>query len=102
MSTTARDWGVTATQEITRCIDSFTAAQTADLSQAGVLQSCWAAYQAAAAAVGALVESQLRDGTNLPTIAGLLGFPTPSDAEEILAPLRAAADARLHARLPLA
>jgi hypothetical protein len=102
MSTTGRDWGVTAAQEIDRCLDRFTAARTEDLTQIGVLQQCWHAYQAAAAVVGALVESQLRDGVDLSVIADVLGFAGVADAEQGLAPLRAAADARLHARLPLA
>ena len=102
MSTTGRDWSVTAAQEIDRCFDHFTAARTDDLTQLGVLQQSWLAYQAAAAAVGALIVSQLRDGVDLSVIAGVLGLATVGEAEQCLAPLRAAADARLHARLPMA
>jgi hypothetical protein len=99
MSTTGRDWGVTASQEITRCIETFATARQADLTPIEVLRTCWVAYQAARAAVGALVESQLREGADLPAIARQLGFDDVAQAQRALAPLRAEADARLHLRL---
>ena len=102
MSTTGRDWGVTATQEIDRCIQGFTAARTADLNRVEVLSACWDAYQAAGAAVGALVESELREGANLIAIADRLGFADVAELERALAPLRLIAQARLHDRLPFA
>jgi hypothetical protein len=100
MHTTAQDWAVTAAQEIDRCIENFTLARTAELEQMDdVLRSCWVAYQAAAAAMGALIESELRTGRDLAGVTRLLGFLTPDQADRALTPLRAAAAARLDARL---
>ena len=100
MSTTAGDWGVTATQQIERCVERFTAARTAELTPAGVLAACYDAYRAAAAAVGAMVEARLRDGVELTELAGQLGLAGPDEAEAALAPLRVAAAERLRERLP--
>jgi hypothetical protein len=99
MSATGRDWGVTANQEIDRCVDTFEYARVADLTQLEVLRTCWTARQAADAAVGAMAESLLHDGVEMATIAAVLGFASTVDATNALAPLRAAADVRLHRRL---
>jgi hypothetical protein len=99
VSTTPQDWRVTADIEVGRCIDLFTAARTDRLNRLEVLQRCWSAYQAAAAAVGAAVESELRAGVDMATMADLLGFADAGAAEAGLAEVRRAADERLHDRL---
>jgi hypothetical protein len=80
MSTTAGDWGVTATQQIERCVERFAAARTAELTPAGVLAACY--------------------GVELAELARELGLAGPDQAEAALAPLRAAASERLRERLP--
>jgi hypothetical protein len=97
---TPQDWRVTANLEIDRCLDAMSAARTADLTMNEVVEACGRAYEAAAAAVGALVEASLLDGVEPRVLAGLLGFPPDDDPRHRLAIVREVATERLRARLP--
>jgi hypothetical protein len=99
MGITPQDWRVTANLEIDRCLDAMTAARTADLTMAEVVQACWRAYEAAAAAVGALIEAELAAGAPPSAIGDRLGLPT-SDPSRALNFAREAARKRLRHRLP--
>jgi hypothetical protein len=99
MGITPQDWRVTANLEIDRCLDAITAARTADLTMAEVVQACWRAYEGAAAAVGALVEAELAAGVEPSAVGDLLGLPTRDPSRALHFP-REAARERLRERLP--
>lgn len=97
---TPQDWRVTANLEIDRCLAAMGEARTADITMNEVVQACGLAYEAAAAAVGALVEAALLDGEELRDLSGLLGFPPDDDPHRRFEIVREVAAERLRARLP--
>jgi hypothetical protein len=97
---TPQDWRVTANLEIDRCLAAMGDARTADITMNEVVQACGLAYEAAAAAVGALVEAALLDGEDPRVLRGLLGFPPDDDPHRRLEIVREVAAERLRVRLP--
>ena len=107
MATTPQDWRVTAYQEAQRAITAYQRAHDDPAgpdapipSAADSLASYWAAQAAAAAAVGALVEAELRAGMGWVAVADALGFEDEADARAALDPYRSAGARRLRERLP--
>ena len=108
MATTPQDWRVTAYQEAQRAISAYRRAHdepaagpdTPIPSAADSLASYWAAQAAAAAAVGALLEAELRAGMSWADVAAALGFADETAARAALAAYRSAGARRLRERLP--
>jgi hypothetical protein len=98
MGITPQDWWVTANLEVDRGLEAMTAARTADLTMAEVVQTCWRAYETAAVA-GALIEAELAAGVQPSALRDLLRLPT-NDPSRALTFAREAARERLRHRLP--
>lgn len=100
MATTSRDWRVTASREADRSAREFTAAHTEELEPLEVLARYLVAYDAAGAALGAMIEAELRAGATWPEVATALGFPDEASARQILGRALEHGARRLHERLP--
>lgn len=110
MPPSPQDWRLTAYQEARRAIAAFNAANDEPpapldapaLTRAEILRLYRDATRAAEAAVGALVEAELRDGVSWAELAHTLGFPDEWSARATLARYREAGGHRLRDRLPQA
>jgi hypothetical protein len=100
MASTSGDWGITAALEAQRVLAELDAAHHKELEPAGTLSRYWKAYVAMQAAVGALVESELRAGMSWEAIASAVGARDETHARRTLAPLMAIGEQRLRERLP--
>ncbi|HEU0102691.1 MAG TPA: carboxymuconolactone decarboxylase family protein, partial [Mycobacteriales bacterium] len=102
MPVTAQDWRVTAQQEVTRSLAHVERATDAgDLDNIDVLRECWAAYQAAGAAVGSWAQGMAVSGRSWSEIGAALDLPE-HDVVGALQPLVARGWATLVERLPSA
>jgi acyl-CoA reductase-like NAD-dependent aldehyde dehydrogenase len=110
LPTSPQDWRVTAYQEAHRAIAALNTANdeppapldTPALTRAEILRLYRDATRAAEAAMGALVEAELRDGVSWAELADTLGFPDEWSARAALTRYREAGGRRLHDRLPRA
>lgn len=107
MATSPQDWRITAYQEAKRAIAAFNVANdeppaldSPPLTRAAILQRYRDAAAAAQAALGALVESELRDGAEWGELAAVLGLRDEWVARAALATARQAGRDRLRERLP--
>jgi hypothetical protein len=110
MATSPQDWRITAYQEAKRAIAAFNLANdeppgpldSPPLTRAAILQRYRDAAAAAQAALGALVESELRDGADWAELAVILNLRDEWAARAALASARQAGRDRLRERLPYA